>query len=367
MGEDEQTPLGVTIYDPEHEEFVRDFLRGHPPGGYLAGPAEDLVKRYFKMDKAKWFELFTHDCTVAFMRRFMRRDADVMESLKEAYRQLAGMLDWREEEPWVAVERAPAEAARKAAETLFNVYWKGLEVEGWRVREGETLHEGVKRGLDEELSDAGDAFRREFGRWYALEDVLNEYEREVRFRDRAALWFACELEVGAKLNLYGRTLRSCYPDHVLQHIISGDSAYVWLEEALWLIFLAVKMYDDGRRAGKWKGSYHCEDLLVWAMMWVEGMDPDEVDEKLRMEERYLEGLGRPDLLNAYRVATGVYDEGIFGRAFKPEHELTDGDLRVLAERRKASEEFFHKAIEKIGEMLEKDGFKMKLYAELPRP
>jgi len=342
----------VSILSPEHEVFVQSVFEQHRPGSYLTGrSAEERIRAYFKMDKGEWRGLFMHDCLVAFL----RRDGNALNELKNTYRQLAKMLGWPEEEPWLSVENAPAEVAKVAAEALFNLYRRRLRAEGWRVRGDEALFEGLKRGLDAAEGAQGDAFRTEFGRWFSLGGVLHKYEREVRLSDRVALWLSCELEVKARLYLYGDTLRSCYIDHVLQGILSGgfDSR---LEEALWEVHLAAWAYEENRRY--WKcGSLLCETPLILAMVHLEGFKPKF---EPRWADAYLQGLekrlGKPGLAQLFSEAirgTGAS----YSALFKAYSDLTDEELNSLVKEREASEKFFAAAAEILGDMLKKYGYR----------
>ncbi|MEM2778312.1 MAG: hypothetical protein QXH00_06450 [Candidatus Jordarchaeales archaeon] len=369
---DEEVPLGVTVDDPEHAEFAKAVFERHRPGGYqTAGSADDLVKSYFKMDKAKWLELFTHDCAVAHL----RRDASTMERLKEAYRRLTNMLDWKVEEPWHVVEQEPMGAAEAAAKALSNVYWEALKVEGWRAREGEALHEGVGRGLDFEPSRVGDAYRREFGRWMALEGLLEKYARETReaagIDEKVAHWFACRLNVEARLNLYGKsfcrgvfTFRLLYLDCILQNLLSGGIDKR-VEEALWRTFLAARDCENRRRITD-LGPLLCESHIVSAIMFIDGVDRKMYAVPLG-EERYLLELerrfGRRGLASLYREALGLDDPDFFRVAFKREFELTEEQRRRQRRQRDASEKFLEEIAKIIHEMLEKQGFRAKFYTE----
>lgn len=358
----EEVPPGVSIGGPEHEEFVRAVLEKYRPGGYLLGRSvSDMVRAYFKMDKADWLSLFMYDCTVAHL----RRDNKALEELRAAYRQLAEILDWGVDEPWQILQRDPVKATEAAAEALFNFYHKRFRVEGWRAYDDEPLHAGLKRVLDFELSSIGDAFRTEFGRWLALSSMLSEMERDARGRDRVELLFDCQLEVMARAYLYGEAIRSCYIDHVLRGILSGGIVDACLEEALWLTFLAARDCEEARLVRS-LGPLLCEDKLVWTMMWIDGINPEDIDEP-RMEEKYLRRIesrfGRRDLVSLYREATAI-EEGFFWSAFKDEWELSDKEREARRRQREASEKFFDAATEVINAMLEKKGLKTKVYAKL---
>lgn len=362
----------VDVYDPEHEEFARMVFERHPPGSYLMDySASDLVKSYFKMDKARWLEFFTHDYTVAYL----RRDGPRMGALCEAYRRLAGMLDWGESEPWRAIEQEPMRAAEAAAKTLFTVYLESLRVDGWRARDGEALYEGIERGLGSEPSEAGDACRREFGRWMGLESLLGEYAVEARGAQgtdkKVTHWFACRLNVEARLNLYGTrfcrgvfAFRLLYLDCVLQNILWGgvDTA---VEEALWHTYIAARECEDHRLLTN-IGSLLCEDHLVAAMMLLEGVDRRAYAFP-RGGEKYLldleNRLGRRGLASAYRE-TLYLDPDFYEIVFKRESELTEEQRQRRRMERNASEKFLEEAAKVIREMLEKRGFRAKLYTGL---
>jgi hypothetical protein len=328
-------PEGVGWWDKEHEEFASEVLRSYPPGSYLlhAGSAGDAVDKYFKMEKTRWQSLFLHDYFIAFL----RRDENAKSMLKEAYGKLAEAFEWPERQPWKRVEENALAEASKAVDAAFNFYVEKLKVDGWRTRAEETLCDAEDR-LKYEPSPIGDKYRTEYGRWEYLAELLFNFAKEVKLKDRVALWESIELETRAKLNVYGKALRdSSYLESLLESILAGKEPDRWVDMAFWYTYMALLEIEKHIRMDL-PGSLENEDYTVMAVMSVVKQaepDPNAVE---KFVQEFARARGNPKLAATYYTSKfGPSDrsELFWSGNFKMWEEMTDEERKFFLDQRKA--------------------------------
>lgn len=351
------------------EEVVAEVLRRYPPGGYLFGDAwaDEIVDRFFKMDRERFLAMLRHDYTVALL----RRDREGLARAREAYRQLSSSLDWGEA-PWSGIERAVGDDlklenavddvkkwAKEAAKTLFEVYRDEIAVEGWRVNQDETVWDGLQRGLLTEASEEGRAFKAEWERWFELEMRLKRmlWSEELRTGDRVALWFTKELLIHARIYQHSRKYvgesEEVWSENILTGIIRNKYDY-WLDLALLYVDVVVmEAYDNIRH--KIPGPLVDVDLLVMALMAVEGIDPR--GRSLKDIEAFLEDFSRrtgdEKILEHYRtVKYGGGGFRVYEYAFIEMDKIPEDQRKILEKMREASKEFFSEITDYIEGALE---------------
>lgn len=336
------------------EKFVSSLLARHPPGRYLllrGGDPESIADKYFKMDREKYLAMLRHDYTVALL----RRSGEDLGRVKEAYRLLNSWLDWGEP-PWSSLDKkteggrnlkaAEDEVkkwAEEAAETLFNIYREEIEVEGWRDRPGETIWDGVQRGL---LTGGETPFRKEWERWTELEMQLKKmvWDENLRTKDRVGLWFARKLLEHVRIFQYSKqhipVPETVWPEEVLRWIIEGeydswvDLSYLYIDAAFMEIHDKIRL--------KIPGPYLVEDLIIMAAMAVEGVDPR--GHSLSDLQRYLEDFARrvedEELIELYRTARGGSTNfKIYESMFLEPDKIPEEQRKILKKMEEASNDF----------------------------
>lgn len=344
MGE---VPHGVSVLDDEHKEFVERVFQNYPPGCYLIrGSYEERVESYFKTDKSAWLSLFAHDYTIASL----RGDEGAKGQLKRVYKGLAEMLDWTEREPWVKYDEKLGDLAWESAETLFKFYLERVKVDGWRVKADEAPWMGEKRGLLYELSPVGDMFRREYGRWMALQMTLDEFEADVRLKDKVALFVSMELNHVVRLHINRVSWRHAYVNYVLGSLLSGSKLDRWVDEAMWWSYKATRRFEELalRPGAKFLGP-ECLDWAIMAAMTAEGVDPYSEAEPAAYLPSLAQRLGKPELARLYNIASVGSEDGI------PPDEYWDGILEDSAflseEERRIFKKMFKAGREFLGAMI----------------
>ena len=352
------------------EEVVAEVLRRYPPGGYLFGDAwaDEIVDRFFKMDRERFLAMLRHDYTVALL----RRDREGLARAREAYRQLSSSLDWGEA-PWSELERAVGENlnlkdaegeverwAEEAAKTLFEIYRDEIAVEGWRVNQDETVWDGLQRGLLTEASEEGRAFKAEWERWFELEMRLKRmlWSEELRTGDRVALWFTKKTLTHVRVYMYSEKhvsrLEDFWSKRILESIILDKYDY-WLDLAMLYIDIALMEADDVLRE-KLPGPHIDPDLLAMALMAIEEVNPRS--RSLRDIEAFIEDFskrtGDKEILEHYRAARHwARDFEIHKYAFTEENKLPEKQREISERAKKAANEFFSDVIHYFIERLKR--------------
>jgi hypothetical protein len=344
----------VAWWDKEHEEYVRKVLEQQPPGAYLmnVASAKEAMDKYFKTEKNRWQSMFMHDYFLALL----RKDEDMKSLLREAYGKLAEAFDWPEKEPWARIEENPLDFASDAADALFDFYAEKLRVEGWRSRVDETVKEAKDRLL-KEPSPIGDKYRTEYGRWVAFKRILHdEFEQELRLKDRVSYWEAMEVEGRARAMTRNAVHVSGYLENVVLEMLEGREVDRRLDDAMWYVHRALVEYEEHKIA-RCYGSYDNEELLIMAIMAADGVEPTEDEDKQR---KYLEEVARrlnmPELINTYYTSKfGPEPRKFFSGAFKEWEEMTDEERKYFEGQRKASYQFMMNSVKVVATLLSKKG------------
>jgi len=258
---------GAWIYDQNLAADAENLLKAIRPGAYLLSNGDSVAMQYFKMDKSSWLSKFTHDYTVAVL----RKDGSVEEALRNAYSKLAEALDWEEKNIWGSIRGNLKLFAEKSVDILFNLYKEKLRVEGWRRRE-EALNQ-AKHSLLMEPSDAGDLFRMEYGRMLALAKALRDFAADVRMTDRVAFWTGEMVEEKILRELYGDAAYEhlTYLDDVLESVISGQAVDGREDASMWWACLALRSVEEHIAEGV-VGRTEAEDYMLMASMALEGFE-----------------------------------------------------------------------------------------------
>jgi len=288
---------GAWIYDLNLAADAENLLNAFRPGAYLLFNGDSIVMRYFKMDKNSWLSNFTHDYTVAVL----RKDGGAEEALRTAYSKLAEALDWEQKNIWGSIRGNLKLFAEKSVDVLFNLYKEKLKVEGWRQRE-ETLNQ-AKRSLLMEPSDAGDLFRMEYGRMLALAKALRGFAADVRMTDRVAFWMGEMVEEKVLRELYGDTAYEhlTYLDDVLESVISGQVVDSREDTSMWWACLALRSVEEHVTEGV-VGRTEAEDYILMASMALEGF---EANPDPRVLQAYLADLVERSKLRTVKSASDL--------------------------------------------------------------
>jgi len=352
---------GVGVYDSNLAADAENLLKAIRPGAYLLSNGGSIAMQYFKMDKNSWLSKFTHDYTVAVL----RKDRSADEALKTAYSKLAEAFDWEERNMPESIKGNLKSFAEKSVDVLFNLYEEKLKVEGWRQRE-ETLNQ-AKRILLTEPSDTGDLFRMEYGRMLALAKALRDFAADVRMKDRVAFWMSEMVEEKVLRELYGDAAYEhlTYLDDVLEGVISGQAVDDREDASTWWACLALRSVEEHVAEGV-VGRTEAEDYILMASMALEGF---EANPDPKVLEAYLTGMverlklrtvkSAPDLLRLYyRAKRGPMGrEDVVARSlFKEWEDMDERERRCRVAQMTAGMAFVRGIITVMQFLREKYGY-----------
>lgn len=347
-------------------EFVKRLLEEHPPGSYFFRglDVEGVTAVYFRADKEHFLRMLSHDYAVAVL----RRDEAVRKRVSEAYRVLASWLDWPEP-PWLSLERSVVEAggglsaSRSAVkeiteatvETAFKSYEEKIRVDGWRIKEDETVYDGERRGLllDEESEEAN-LFWSEVQRWSDFETALYRlmWDEDLRLRDRTTLWFVLKLQRRVRGFMYGlecTSLNSPWANYVLDSIIE-DRFEFWSDLALNYVEAAFLQIEDTTRIQA-PGPFLAEDVAAMAVMAACEVWP----QPLKTRDFILNNLKDRELADLYDLAIRGPPEYKITTSlellWKPFEELPEEQRRSLKRMREASNDFIAYMLEYAADII----------------